>query len=444
MNRSAAFCLAAAIFAGVVPALTLAEPPAPLAQPAATRYANAFIEAINAGTEPAIRAFEEAFAGKERRERSSTDDRVNRLKGLRDEWGALTIQKVLGASDQGVTLVVRSANSGDLAFEFETSAAEPGKLNGVTISPAAELTDAPALTAESRTQIVEGACKALQEGYVYPKVADEMAASVRGKLKAGAYDSIDTEAGLARALTKDLRAVSHDGHLALRPAPKKQAPMHGAFGDGDQIKRENYMFRKVEVLPGNIGYLRLDGFLDGAEAEKTAAAAMNFLANTDAIIFDVRYNGGGSPEMIRFLTSYLFEQKTHLNDMVDREGKVVEEYWTVESVPGQRPAANIPVYVLTSKRTFSGAEEFSYNLKNLKRATIVGETTGGGAHPVRIEPVTDRIAIGVPFMRACNPITKTNWEGTGVAPDIAVSADKALDEATAAAKIAVNEKRAGK
>jgi C-terminal processing protease CtpA/Prc len=218
--------------------------------------------------------------------------------------------------------------------------------------------------------------------------------------------------------------------------------MHSAFGDGDQMRRSNYQFKKVEILPGNIGYVRLDGFLEGSEAEKAAAAAMNFVARCDAVIFDLRQNGGGSPEMIRFITSYLFDRRTHLNDMVDRDGKVVEEYWTLDSVPGDRLAADAPVYVLTSKRTFSGAEEFSYNLKHLKRGTIVGETTGGGAHPVRMERITDRVAIGVPFMRACNPISKTNWEGTGVAPDIAVPADKALDEAVAAATTTLRDKRA--
>lgn len=132
--------------------------------------------------------------------------------------------------------------------------------------------------------------------------------------------------------------------------------------------------------------------------------------------------GGGDPEAIRFITSYLFDEPVHLNDMVDRGGKVVEEFWTLKVVPGKRLKSRIPVIVLTSKYTFSGAEEFSYNLKNLKRATIVGETTGGGAHPVEDVRLSERIVIGVPYMRARNPISQTNWEGTGVAPDIAVPA----------------------
>ncbi|MEW6249485.1 MAG: S41 family peptidase, partial [Planctomycetota bacterium] len=155
------------------------------------------------------------------------------------------------------------------------------------------------------------------------------------------------------------------------------------------------------------------------------------------LVFDLRRNGGGSPESIRYITSYLFDQRTHLNDMVDRAGKITEEYWTLETVPGRRFAPDVPVYVLTSRYTFSGAEEFCYNLQNLKRATIVGETTGGGAHPVRGVRVNDRIVVGVPFMRACNPISRKNWEGTGVEPDVKTIADEALDRAIELAKKAI-------
>ena len=126
--------------------------------------------------------------------------------------------------------------------------------------------------------------------------------------------------------------------------------------------------------------------------------------------------------------------------MVDRSGEVVEEFWTMESVPGRRFANDLPVYVLTSSGTFSWAEEFCYNLQNLKRATIVGEKTGGGAHPVRGVRIDDRIVAGVPFMRARNPISKTNWEGVGIQPDVPTKADEALDRAVELAKKAIGAK----
>jgi C-terminal processing protease CtpA/Prc len=174
--------------------------------------------------------------------------------------------------------------------------------------------------------------------------------------------------------------------------------------------------------------LKFNAFLDPAVCGSTAVAAMNFLGNVDAIIFDLRHNGGGDPKMIAFISTYLFDEPTHLNDLYDRKKDSRTQYWTLPYVPGKRLPGK-PVFVLTSKRTFSGAEEFSYDLKNLKRATIIGETTGGGAHPVSGHRVDDHFRIGVPFAKAVNPISKTNREGTGVEPDVKVPADEALDVA---------------
>ena len=164
-------------------------------------------------------------------------------------------------------------------------------------------------------------------------------------------------------------------------------------------------------------------FGDPAICGPTAIAAMNFLGHVDAIIFDLRNNGGGDPKMVAFLSSYLFEDPTHLNDLYNRKEDSTTQYWTLPFVPGNRLPKQ-PAFVLTSKSTFSGGEEFTYNLKNLKRATIVGETTG--AHPVAGHRVDDHFMIGVPFARAINPITKTNWEGTGVTPDVTAKASDAL------------------
>jgi C-terminal processing protease CtpA/Prc len=187
-------------------------------------------------------------------------------------------------------------------------------------------------------------------------------------------------------------------------------------------------------MPGNIGYVKFNMFTPGQAAQETAAAAMNFVANADALIFDLRENGGGSPEMIAFLSGYLFDRKVHLNSFYNRETDETEEWHSREDVPGRRFGETKPVYVLTSGRTFSGAEEFTYNLKNLKRATIVGETTGGGAHPVNARDIAGRFTLMVPFARAINPITKTNWEGTGVEPDTKVPAADALDAALESAR----------
>ncbi len=172
-------------------------------------------------------------------------------------------------------------------------------------------------------------------------------------------------------------------------------------------------------------------------------AAMNFVANVDAIIFDLRENRGGIPRMIALISTYLLPGPTHLNDFWDRKTGATTQSWTLPFVPGKR-MPDVPVFILTSSTTFSGAEEFCYNPKNLKRATLVGETTGGGAHPVRGERIDDRYTIGVPFARAINPITKTNWEGIGVEPDVRVPAAEALAVAQrlAAEKAGVQATRA--
>ncbi len=188
---------------------------------------------------------------------------------------------------------------------------------------------------------------------------------------------------------------------------------------------DNCAFEKVEVLPGNIGYLKFNGFMDPGVCAPTVVAAMGFLAHTGALIFDLRGNGGGDPAMVTFVASYLFDKPTHLNDLYNRKEDSTRQFWTLPYVPGERLPKQ-PVFVLTSKRTFSGAEEFAYDLKNQKRATIVGETTGGGAHPVGGHVVADYFMLGVPFAKAVNPISKTNWEGTGVEPDVKVSAADAL------------------
>ena len=194
-------------------------------------------------------------------------------------------------------------------------------------------------------------------------------------------------------------------------------------------RKLNGGYRRVERLPGNVGYLQVDGFMHPDVAAEPAAAAMNFLANTDALIIDLRRNGGGGPQSVVLLCSYLFDEKpVHLNDLYWRKGDRTEEFWTLKELTGKRYLGR-DVYLLTSRRTFSAAEEFAYDLQCLKRVTIVGEMTGGGAHPGGGIPVGEHFVVFIPSGRAINPITKTNWEGTGVKPDVEVAADKALETA---------------
>ncbi len=290
------------------------------------------------------------------------------------------------------------------------------------------------IDAEIRDGVIEGAVAKLEEFYVFPETADEMAAALATRQRRGEYDTVTDGGDFANLLTQHLREVSHDLHLSVNfsPARMPERPAGPNPVTVEQYRRQmeriNCGFEKVERLSGNVGYLKFNMFADPGVCGSTAAAAMNFLQNVDAIIIDMRENGGGDPKMVAFVSTYLFAAPTHLNDLWTRSTDTTQQYWTLPYVPGKRLDGK-PVYVLTSSRSFSGAEEFTYNLKSLGRATVVGETTGGGAHPVRGERINDQFTINVPFARAINPITKTNWEGTGVEPDINVPAADALSTA---------------
>lgn len=290
------------------------------------------------------------------------------------------------------------------------------------------------IDAATRTQVIDTMLKRLNDAYVFPEVAKKMEQSIRERVDKKEFDQITSAKEFAQKLTNDLQAISNDKHLRVRysyqPLPERGPQREPTAEEREQRRREltwmNHGFAKVERLPGNIGYLEFFNFMDEVLGADTVAAAMNFINGTDALIIDMRNNGGGNPAMVALVCSYLFSpEPVHLNDLYWREGNRTEEFWTKKEVAGKR-YLNKDVYVLTSKRTFSGAEEFTYNLKNLKRATIVGETTGGGAHPGGGFRIDEHFGMFVPMGRAINPITKSNWEGTGVTPDVSVPADQAL------------------
>jgi hypothetical protein len=271
----------------------------------------------------------------------------------------------------------------------------------------------------------------LDSFYVFPELAAKMRATVRARFERGEYDKAASGITFAARLTEHLRAVSHDLHLGVNFSPEPVSDrVSGPRPVNDPRFRERLLsvncgFVRTDTLAGNIGYLKFDMFADVDVCGPTASKSMNALANVDALIIDLRENGGGQPKMVAYLCSYLFSRRTHLNDLWTRRGSSTQEYWTTD-VPGAKLGGDKPVYVLTSRRTFSGAEELTYDLKSLKRATIVGETTGGGAHPVNAHKIGEHFTIGVPFARAINPITGTNWEGRGVEPDVKVPAADAL------------------
>lgn len=360
-------------------------------------------------------------------------DTVDGMLGFRNQTGGFNLLSAETIDPLHVRFRVKEKNSDTNAIgnigvkdgnpptveNFGLRALPPG------VNPVNVTLDAP-----MRQKTIDGVTAALTEYYVDADLAAKMDSAIEAHAKAGDYDKITEGDIFATKLTEDLRTVSHDKHLRVNFNPFKVPPPHPPTPEDEarfheQMARDNCAFQKIEILPGNIGYIKFNGFMDAGFCGATVAAALGFVAHTDALIFDIRENGGGQPDMVTLIASYLFDQPTHLIDIYNRHEDTTRQNWTLSYLPGPRLAKE-PVYVLTSSATFSGAEEFAFDLKNQKRATIVGETTGGGAHPVSGHPVGDYFMIGVPFAKSMDPVTKKNWEGTGVEPDVKVKADDAL------------------
>jgi len=290
------------------------------------------------------------------------------------------------------------------------------------------------------SDVLAALARELDAAYVYPEVARAVTAAVRRCLDDGRYDGLDGEAFAVR-LTADLQEVSGDKHLRVSyrrdPAPDARA---------DEVARQrweeyrehgertNFGVARFERLAGNVALLELREFFAPELGGGVAVAAMNLVAHADALIVDLRRNGGGSPAMVALVTSYLFDpEPVHLNDLYWRREDATRQFWTSAYVPGRRFGREKPVWVLTSRETFSGAEELANNLKQLGRAVLVGETTAGAAHPGDVVRLHASFEAFIPTGRPINPISKGDWEGVGVAPDIDVPAADALRTAHAAA-----------
>jgi len=275
----------------------------------------------------------------------------------------------------------------------------------------------------------------LERRYVFADVGRRLAEQLRTAVRAGAYREVGSGQALAERLTDELRSASGDAHLAVEysrvPLPAEDVAADAEMEHRDRIRyygpQLNFGFQSVEILPENVGYLDLRVFAPLDWAGPSATAAMTLLAHADALIVDLRHNSGGHGETGVWLISYLMgDMPRPLSGGYSRERDATTQSWTLGYVPGPRFGATKPVYVLTSRRTFSAAEAFAYDLQALERATIVGERTGGGAHPYENVKVDRHFVLGLPTARSVNPITGGNWQGTGVEPDVIVPADSAL------------------
>jgi hypothetical protein len=310
---------------------------------------------------------------------------------------------------------------------------------GAQATPHSEDIDAP-----ERAVLIDKILGKLRDFYVFPDIAQKMAADIGARESSGQYDHLAIGAEFALALTRDLQAVSGDKHLRVEfsskplknvpssPPAAPLTPLPASNEEDESLQKkwrsENCMFLNVALMAGNVGYLRLDAFRPPRVCGETAAAAMRFVADTNALIIDLRNNSGGDPAMGAFLSSYFFSEPAHLNDLYERSTDVTVQSWTLPFVPGPRYTSK-PIFILTSPRTFSAAEEFAYSLQALKRATIVGETSGGGAHAAIRLRIDDHFCVAVPFARSVNPTSKTTWEKKGVEPDLRVPENVAVQAA---------------
>jgi hypothetical protein len=292
--------------------------------------------------------------------------------------------------------------------------------------------------AATRKAVIVELSSQLKANYVFPDVAAQVATALAAKEASGGYTQATDSEAFADALSSDLRSIGRDGHFRVAYDPRFRASPPNTVPDAETLERmrqeissRSFGVERVERLPGNIGYFELRGFGPTSIVAPAISAAMTLLSGTDALILDLRRNGGGEPETVAWLMSHFFApgDERHLNDLYFRTGDSTRQYWTTSAAG---PRYMRPVYVLTSARTFSGGEECAYDFQTQKRAKIVGETTGGGANPGDGYAIGRGYAAFIPNGRAINPITKTNWEHVGVTPDIAVPAADAQKVAHAA------------
>lgn len=303
------------------------------------------------------------------------------------------------------------------------------------------------LSEKFKEQTINTLSEQMNAHYVFPEVAKQTVQHLNQQWKEGHFKQFQDLESFAVALTESVQSINKDKHMRIRPTPVYEAPentperrIEEQLDHINRIRSITGGFYAAKKLKGNIGYLDLRGFAPLHRGQPVADNYMALLATSDAIIVDLRKNGGGSPAMVQYLCSYFFDEKVHLNSLYWRRGDETEEFWTLDEVGGEK-MPDVPLFVLTSSRTFSGAEEFSYNMQTRKRAILVGETTGGGANPGDRFRLNADLEVFIPTGRAINPVTKTNWEGVGVEPEVPTEAEAALDKALELAQEAAEEFR---
>jgi hypothetical protein len=385
-----------------------------------------WLDAFDSGDSARISSFDDAHA---------PWLKIDRAMELRARTGGYELLGIDGSGKLWIVFRAREiATQAPISGSLVVRPDDPVMISELSLPRADARSGNHTLSQAQRDHVIDSARKALRDFYVYPDVARSMSDALDRQQKRGEYRAIADSDVFATRLTDDLRATSHDRHVSVQfttgivPPDDPDRRPDSDPNLGRQLAASNCGFEQAEHFPPNIGYLKFNQFAEPSICAPTAIAAMGFIADSDALIIDLRDNHGGAPPMVALIGSYLFAGPTHLGDIYDRQNNTTEQSWTLPYLPG-RKFIDKPVFILTSRKTFSAAEEFAYDLKNLRRATVIGEFTGGGAHTMAPHRLDDHFFIEVPFGRFINPITQADWEGTGVEPDIRVAAADALDEA---------------
>lgn len=423
----------------------------------AGRCANAYFKAFNSRNDTQMQEFFKQYYSESDLKERPIEKHLKRYHQLHDIFKTLTPAYMgLSLEYQLSLLCTASGTDNGIVFRFQLKDSKPYKIDFMTVTginidgvdfSSSKMTEeiqetinyvanrAQPVDDAVRKETVEKVAGALREEYLYPEIGQKMADKILQNLSAGLYDEHTKAGRLADKLTEDTVALCEDRHLWIEATnPLQDRSIYLYNRSKEDLRRDNYGFRKTEVLPGNIGYIKFDMIYDDEEALEIAASALATVADCDALIFDIRDNIGGAWGTARLIISYFFKEQKIISHSYDRTGQRINTDKTLEDIPGKRFDPALPVYVLTSNRTGSAAEGFAYTLKHLNRAIIVGETTLGMAHPSKEIVINKLFRMSVPYLRVENAVTKTSFENIGVIPHIKVNASKAFEAAIEDAK----------
>ncbi len=314
------------------------------------------------------------------------------------------------------------------------------------------------ITPDQQKEAIYGIARGIEALYINESQGKAMANFIKQRFHSGAYSNCTSPLAFKKMVLRDLLVVCPDKHLSidysLNPipaddecrsteeissdqltAPQKQRWEEAMAQEKAYFESINFGIGESRILPGTeVGYFKINQFAstDFPETGERIEQAMAKIAPAQALIIDLRDNQGGNPAAVANITSYLFDEKRLINQLYQRlNNKTIDSHADPETVKKELHfGGKKPIVILTNENTFSAAEEFSYNLQTQGRATIIGTgPTQGGAHPVGRYVADDHFVVYIPYQKAVNPITGTNWEGTGVKPDILINKDQDALEA---------------